>query len=111
MYEQNSVEFMGVLVDRQYKAGQKYVQLVFETAEGIRLSLSRNANMVHSLKVGFTYKVKSPERNIGQKRYVHEPTATLVSINKLSLISNTHPGRSQLNRRVKWNRSSSIRYS
>lgn len=87
MYEQNSVEFMGVLVDRQYKTGQKYVQLVFETAEGIRLSLSRNANTIHSLKVGLTYKVTGPERTIGQKRYIHEPTATPVSINKLSLFS------------------------
>lgn len=87
MYEQNSVEFMGVLVDRQYTAGQKYAQLVFETAEGIRLSLSRNINMARSLRLGLTYKVKGPEHTVGQKRYVHEPTATLVSGGKLSLIS------------------------
>ncbi|MDN5275141.1 MAG: hypothetical protein JWP06_1042 [Candidatus Saccharibacteria bacterium] len=87
MYEQNNVEFMGVLVDRQYTTGQKYAQLVFETAEGIRLSLSRNINMVRSLRLGLTYKVKGPEHTVGQKRYVHEPTATLVSGGKLSLIS------------------------
>jgi cytoskeletal protein RodZ len=87
MYEQNSVEFMGVLVDRQYASGQKYVQLVFETAEGIRLSLSRNINLVRSLSLGSTYKVKGSERTVGQKRYIHEPTAMLVPDNKLSLIS------------------------
>lgn len=87
MYEQNSVEFMGVLVDRQYTTGQKYAQLVFETAEGIRLSLSRNINMVRSLRLGLTYKVKGLERTVGQKRYIHEPIATLVTANKLSLIS------------------------
>ena len=87
MYEQNNVEFTGVLVDRQYTTGQKYAQLVFETAEGIRLSLSRNIDMVRSLRLGLTYKVSGLERTVGQKSYIHGPTATLVSANKLSLIS------------------------
>jgi hypothetical protein len=87
MYEQNNVEFTGVLVDRQYATGQKYVQLVFETAEGIRLSLSRNVNMVRSLTLGSTYKVQGSERTVGQKRYIHEPTAIPVSPGGLSLLS------------------------
>ena len=87
MYEQNSVEFMGVLIDRQYRTGQKYVQLVFETAEGIRLSVSRNINLIRSLQLGSTYQVTGSERTVGQKRYIHEPTAVLVPENKFSLIS------------------------
>ena len=87
MYGPNNVEFMGILVDRQYIAGQKYAQLVFETAEGIRLSISRNVNMVRSLRLGLTYKVKGPEHAVGQKRYVHEPTTTLVSATKSTLLS------------------------
>jgi cytoskeletal protein RodZ len=78
MYGSNNVEFMGVLVDRQYTAGQKCAQLVFETAEGIRLSLSRNINMARALRLGLTYRVKGAEHTVGQKRYIHEPTATLV---------------------------------
>lgn len=81
MHGSNNVEFMGVLVDRQYTSSQRCVQLVFETAEGIRLSLSRNAGLVRSLKLGLTYNVKGPEHTVGQKRYIHEPTATLVPVN------------------------------
>jgi cytoskeletal protein RodZ len=87
MYGPNNVEFMGILVDRQYTAGQKYAQLVFETAEGIRLSLSRNINMVRALRLGLTYKVKGTEHTVGKKRYVREPTATLVPLHKSRLLA------------------------
>jgi hypothetical protein len=77
---ENSASFMGTLVQRQYEPGQKYVQLVFETAEGMRLSLSRNVRMVRSLVIGQTYKVRGTERALGQKKYLHEPVAVPVSV-------------------------------
>ena len=80
MYASNNVEFMGVLVDRKYTSSQRCVQLVFDTAEGIRLSLSRNVDLVRSLKLGLTYRINGPEHVVGQKRYIHEPTATLVPV-------------------------------
>lgn len=75
---ENFSNFTGVLVRRQYKPGQKYIQLVFETTEGLRLSISRNLRLVRSLSVGGTYKVIGPLYEIGDKTYVHEPTATLI---------------------------------
>jgi hypothetical protein len=71
----NVAQFDGVLVQRQYKPGQKYVQLVFETAEGLRLSLSRNADLIRSLTVGTAYRVSGEEYSIGNKSYIHEPLA------------------------------------
>lgn len=72
------IGFTGVLVDAQYKPGQKYIQLVFETAEGMRLSLSRNMRMVRAMDVGLTYQVKGTELSVGRKSYIHEPSAVLV---------------------------------
>lgn len=87
MHGSNNVEFNGVLVDRQFTSGQRCAQLVFETAEGVRLSISRNIAMARSLSIGLTYKVKGPEYSIGEKHYIHEPTATLVPAEKSSLLS------------------------
>ena len=70
--------FTGVLVGRQYQRGQKYVQLVFQTREGRRLSLSRNAQMVRSLTPGNVYAVRGQERSIGARRYIYEPTTRLI---------------------------------
>ncbi|HSX46288.1 MAG TPA: hypothetical protein VLG27_04810, partial [Candidatus Saccharimonadia bacterium] len=72
--------FTGVLVRRQYKPGQKYIQLVFETAGGLQLSLSRNLKLVRSLSVGNTYRIEGPEYALGDKTYVHEPTALPVNV-------------------------------
>lgn len=70
----NVASFTGVLVSRHYKPGQKYVQFVFQTAEGIRLSLSRNAQMVRTLDIGQKYSVEGQEYAVGKKTFVHEPT-------------------------------------
>jgi hypothetical protein len=64
--------FTGVLVQRDYKPGQKYIQLVYHTAEGVRLSFSRNIDAVRSLTVGRTYQVKGREYNMGGKTFIHE---------------------------------------
>jgi hypothetical protein len=74
----NMTGFTGTLVGRRYKPGQKYIQLVFKTTEGFKLSLSRNLNMVRSLSVGLTYWVEGPEVCLEQKTFIHEPVATLV---------------------------------
>jgi hypothetical protein len=74
----NMTGFTGTLVGRRYQPGQKYIQLVFKTTEGLKLSLSRNLNMVRSLRVGLTYWVEGPEISLKQKTYIHEPIATLV---------------------------------
>jgi hypothetical protein len=65
-----------MLVRRQYKPGQRYIQLVFETTEGIKLSISRNVQLVRSLTVGKTYHIEGPEYALGSKTYIHEPIAT-----------------------------------
>jgi hypothetical protein len=74
----NMVDFTGVLVGRRYRPGQKYIQLVFNTTEGLRLSLSRNLQMVRSLSIGNTYRIKGTEYAFGEKIFIKEPTATLV---------------------------------
>lgn len=69
--------FTGVLVQRRHKPGQKYIQLVFDTADGIRLSLSRNVAMVKGMVVGQTYHVKGQEHFVGSKSFIHEPVTVL----------------------------------
>jgi hypothetical protein len=71
-------QFTGTLVGRQYKPGQKYIQLVFKTAEGLHLSITRNLQMVRSLSVGKTYHVKGEEFTLGKKQVIREPVAILV---------------------------------
>jgi cytoskeletal protein RodZ len=71
-------DFTGVLIRRQYKPGQKYIQLLFKNTEGLQLSLTRNIQLVRSLHEGQTYRVKGQEFIVGQKTVVHEPIATLV---------------------------------
>jgi hypothetical protein len=75
----NVTNFTGVLLRRQYKPGQKYIQLIFKTTDGLKLSLSRNIQMVKDLHEGKTYHVKGLEYVHGQKTFIHEPTAQLVS--------------------------------
>jgi hypothetical protein len=77
-----SSDFTGVLVRRQYKPGQKYMQLLFKTADGVKLSISRNPKLVESLDEGRTYHIEGQEYKVGDKVLIHEPTATLVQ-NKL----------------------------
>jgi hypothetical protein len=71
-------DFNGVLVERHYKPGEKYIQLVFKTSEGLKLSLSRNLKMVQRLKVGHSYNVKGPQYTVGEKSFVQDPIATLI---------------------------------
>jgi hypothetical protein len=71
-------QFTGTLVGRQYKPGQKYIQLVFKTAEGLHLSITRNLQMVRSLSVGNTYQVKGEIFTLGKKKVIREPVAILV---------------------------------
>lgn len=76
--------FTGTLVEAQQKPGNKYMQLVFHTAEGIRLSVSRNSAMVRSLTVGEKYHVKGKVYALGNKLYINEPKATLVQAARAS---------------------------
>ncbi|HSH17808.1 MAG TPA: hypothetical protein VK978_00340 [Candidatus Saccharimonadales bacterium] len=74
----DTASFTGVLVKTQHLPGRKYVQLAFHTAEGIKLSVSRNAAMVHSLTIGEKYLVKGTVRKLGEKLYIHEPATSLI---------------------------------
>jgi cytoskeletal protein RodZ len=79
----NITGFTGVLIRRHYKPGQRYIQLLFQTKKGLRLSISRNLQLVRSLSVGSTYRVKGQEYIVGEKTYIHEPTAALVKPKKI----------------------------
>jgi hypothetical protein len=74
----NAADFTGVLVRRQWKPGQKYVQLIFRTTEGMKLSITRNIQLVRTLKEGLTYRVKGQEYTVGKKTIIHEPVTTLI---------------------------------
>jgi hypothetical protein len=74
----NMSDFTGVLVKRQYKPGQKYIQLLFQTSDGPILSISRNPNLVQSLSEGHTYRVEGQEYTIGEKKVINEPSAVLI---------------------------------
>jgi hypothetical protein len=74
--ETSGVTFDGTLVRRQYRPGQKYIQLVFKTAGDTKLSLSRNARLAKSLEIGQKYRVHGEEYQVGDRLYIHEPTAT-----------------------------------
>jgi hypothetical protein len=78
----NMSDFTGVLVKRQYKPGQKYIQLLFQTSDGPKLSISRNPKMVQSLSEGQTYRVEGQEYTIGERSVIKEPSATLVEANR-----------------------------
>ncbi len=78
------VDFTGTLVRREHVAGQKYAQMVFHTAEGVRLALYKayqGSQAVHTLAIGGTYRVKGKLFQYGDKTFVREPVTTAV-INK-----------------------------
>lgn len=71
--------FVGTLVRRQYKAGQPYVQLVFESSGRTLLALSRNVALVRSLKLGSEYRVGGAERSVSGRSYLLEPQLIPIS--------------------------------
>ncbi|HSH56239.1 MAG TPA: hypothetical protein VK983_05460 [Candidatus Limnocylindrales bacterium] len=73
-----SVNITGVLIGRHYKPGQKYIQLLFKTAGGMHLSLTRDMRMAKALAVGETYKVAGKQYARDGKKFILEPLATLV---------------------------------
>jgi cytoskeletal protein RodZ len=77
----NVIGFQGTLVGRKQIPGKKYIQLVFSTAEGSRLSISRNLRMARSLEVGHTYQIQGTEYSLGEKTYINEPVAKPVTTN------------------------------
>jgi cytoskeletal protein RodZ len=81
----NISTFTGILVGRRYKPGQKYIQLVFKTAEGLRLSLTRDLQTVRQLTMGQTYQIEGNEYIQGQKSFIYEPKASLVQPRAKSL--------------------------
>jgi cytoskeletal protein RodZ len=90
MYAQagSVTDFKGVLIRRQYKPGQKYIQLIFKTTDGLRLTVTRNPQMVDSLNEGKMYHVEGQLYNIGQKTVIREPKATLLKSEPGFLIKN-----------------------
>jgi hypothetical protein len=75
---ENMAAFTGTLIGRRYKPGQKYIQLVFKTAEGLRLSLTRDLQTVRLLNVGQKYYIEGPQYVHGQKTFIYEPKASPV---------------------------------
>lgn len=68
-----NLNFIGTLVRRQFKPGQPYVQLVFESSGRTLLALSRNVSLVQSLKLGGKYRVGGAEHIVSGKQYILEP--------------------------------------
>jgi hypothetical protein len=65
--------FTGTLLRRQYKPGQKYIQLLFKTPQGVKLALTRDPKMVETLSEGKIYKVEGQDFIIGDKKAVQDP--------------------------------------
>jgi hypothetical protein len=80
----NMSSFTGVLVRRQYKPGQKYIQLLFKTPHGVKLALTRDPQMVGSLTEGRIYNVEGQEYSLGDKKAVQDPTVALIKASKIS---------------------------
>jgi hypothetical protein len=80
----NMSSFTGVLVRRQYKPGQKYIQLLFKTPQGIKLALTRDPQMVRSLTEGRIYNVEGQEYSLGDKTAVQDATVAPIISNKFS---------------------------
>jgi hypothetical protein len=76
-YTQTS--FKGTYVQRQYRRGQKFVQLLFESDQGAKLAISRNVDMIQSLEVGQTYEVEGAEYSNGKRLFLYEPMVTLTN--------------------------------
>jgi len=76
---QIGTSFVGVLTRREYRPGQRYAQLVFETSEGIKLSLTRNLRAVGAMRIGRSYKIVGIERVIGAKTFITNPVVTLLA--------------------------------
>lgn len=68
-------DFKGILVQRAYKPGQKYIHLVFRTEQGLRYSLSRNINLVRALHIGRGYHVQGREHTAGLHTFM-----TIISV-------------------------------
>jgi hypothetical protein len=94
---QGAASFTGLLVRRQYRPGQKYIQLLFETSEGLWLTLTRDVQLVRDLIPGQAYEVQGPVHAIGNKHYVHEPSvvpvdeAALAAASAQSSVIARHP--------------------
>ncbi|MDB5184732.1 MAG: hypothetical protein JWN38_540 [Candidatus Saccharibacteria bacterium] len=71
---ESDFSFVGTLVKRQYKPGQRYVQFLFENDEDSMLTVSRNLRLIRGLKIGGLYRVEGPEYELGDKRYIQEPS-------------------------------------
>jgi hypothetical protein len=71
-------EFRGVLVSRKYRPGRKYIQLLFQAGDDLRLCLSQDIDLVRRLQPGQMYQVRGPEYVIGQKPCVCDPLIGLV---------------------------------
>jgi hypothetical protein len=66
----NVADFKGLLLQRRYKPGQKYVLLLFRTDEGLRFCLNDNIGFVRSMSIGNVYRVRGVERTTGHKTYL-----------------------------------------
>jgi hypothetical protein len=75
----NQTSFKGTFIKRQYKPGQNYVQLLFESKAGPRLALCSDVEKIRSLQAGENYKVEGPEYTNGTKTFVNEPDFTQVA--------------------------------
>ena len=74
--------FTGVLVRRDYKPGQDYVQLIFKGAHETKLSISKNIMLMKSLTIGEKYRLVGREYKYGSKSYIREPKAIPLSAPK-----------------------------
>ena len=72
-------EFTGVLLSRKYRPGQRYIQLLFKSADSIQLCLSQDVHMVRELRLGQAYHVSGQEAVVAQKLCLRDPAVTLIS--------------------------------
>jgi hypothetical protein len=67
------ITFTGKLAKRQWKPVQKFIQLVFETSHGPRISLTRDVEMAKDLTMHGLYHVQGQEYDVNGKIYINEP--------------------------------------
>ncbi len=74
----NDADFKGMLLQKRYKPGQRYVLLLFRTDKGLRFCLCKSHTLVESMLIGRRYRVRGREYTREHTTYLNMSSAKLV---------------------------------